>query len=114
MARGESLSEKLNKKIKDTPEEWIMDDVLEANYWSDATFLLLNWTAFSKDQRLQMAEKIKLCKEGVLVVALTLPVPNPDLMVLAQGVCKTTWGEAEYFVQEKLTPASKAPPSMRA
>lgn len=107
MTRWQMFSENFTKTIKDTVFDWIQDDFLEADFWSDATLLLLHWTAFSHEQRLAMAERIKMCSEGTLVIALTEPIPNSDLEVLTQGICKTSWGQAVYFVQEKMSPAGR-------
>ena len=93
--------------MQDTLFDWVHDDFIAADFWADATVVLLHWTAFSLEQRIAMAERVKQCAEGLIVIALTEPVPNPNLEVLIQGTCKTSWGEAAYYVQEKMTPIGR-------
>jgi len=109
MLRWTKLSENLTDKYKKVDIEWINDDFIESSYWIEATFILLHWTSFTKEQRLMVAETVKACSEGTIFVAFTQPIPNPDLEILITDTCETSWGETEYFVQEKLTTAKPLP-----
>ena len=45
--------------------------------------------------------------QGTLLVAITHPIPDPDWELLIKDSCPTSWGDAEYYIFEKLTPAAK-------
>ena len=44
---------------------------------------------------------------GTMVISLTNPLQNADFEVLVKGNVSTSWGQADYYVQEKLTPAKR-------
>ena len=44
---------------------------------------------------------------GTMVISLTNPIQNADFEVLVKGNVTTSWGAADFYVQEKLTPAKR-------
>ena len=71
-----------------------------------ASLVFLHWTAFSKQQILRTTQALKYCQEGCMCICLTHPIPaNADsgYEVLEQGICETSWGEAEYYLYEKMS-----------
>ena len=42
-----------------------------------------------------------------MLIAITHPIPDPNWELLVKDNCPTSWGDAEYYVFEKLTPAAK-------
>ena len=93
--------------MQDIDIDFTNGNFLESDIWIDATFILLHWTAFSKDQIRHVSNMMNACREGTFVVAFTHPVPNSDFELLIKDSCQTSWGEAEFYVQEKQTPAQK-------
>ena len=57
------------------------------------------------DKLLKLGKIADQCVEGTTVLSLTNPVQNVGFEVLVKGTVTTSWGEAEYYLQEKLTPA---------
>jgi len=47
------------------------------------------------------------CPEGTISVALSYPVENPGFDTLIKDKVRTSWGDVEFFVQEKVTPPAK-------
>ena len=90
--------------------QWIRNNFLENTHsWYDATMIFLNWTAFNTEQVELMGELINQTIEGVIVITTTRPIPNKDLEVLLQDRCKTSFGEVDVFIQEKMTLARDRP-----
>ena len=106
--RWDKFKEKLPRKQRDTFIDFIQDDITEATFWSDATFIFLHWTAFNIEQRESISNIMNLCKEGTIVVSVTHLVQNSAFMVLKEDKCEASWGTVNYYVQEKLTLAKKS------
>jgi hypothetical protein len=49
------------------------------------------------------------CQEGTMTVTFTHPVINDDFELLVQDTCRVSWGEVDFFVQMKTTPAKIRP-----
>ena len=105
LKRWEGYKDNFTNKIKKIDIDWVEDDFLRQEYWTEATFLLLHWTTFSTEARLKVAKTISGCVEGTQVIAFTTPVPGDDFDILIHDFCDTSWGKTEFFVQEKITPA---------
>lgn len=109
MSRWETYRENFPKITTEIELDWVDDNFLENDFWVEATYILLHWTAFSNEQITKCAGMFSYCPEGTIVIAFTNPVPNDDFEILIKDSCMTSWGEAEFFVQEKLTVAKPRP-----
>lgn len=107
MPRWEQMKEPFPKKIKDCNVEWVEDNILTSNFWVEGSFIFLHWTAFSKEQRATISKALSQCAEGSHVLSFTTPVEGDDFIVLVKDTCETSWGRAEFFFQEKVTPSHK-------
>jgi SAM-dependent methyltransferase len=105
--RYEGFKENYPLSIRKTRVEFIQDDFLLCDYWSESTFLLLHWTALNKEQQMNVSNKLRYCREGTFVLAFTHPIPDVNWEILIQDKCETSWGEAVFYIQEKLNPAAK-------
>ena len=95
---------------RETEFQWIRENFLErTEKWYDATLLFLNWTAFDTKQVNLMGYLMNQANEGLIVISTTRPIPNPNLEILLQDRCKTSFGEVDFFVQEKVTVAKDRP-----
>lgn len=102
LTRWNRLKEYFPNKQKSIEFEFHNLDFFSETFWTDSTIIFLHWTAFSKSQRLKLASIINDCKEGTMVISVTHPVPIDDFHILIRDKCETSWGQAEYFVQEKI------------
>jgi len=110
MPRWERHSEIFPKAMKKIRFVWEQDNFIENPApWADGTFILLHWTAFNKEQLEAMGKLMNQLREGCIVVSFTNPVPNTDFEILVKDSCETSWGRADYYVQEKLTPRKPLP-----
>lgn len=108
MDRWERLQSNFSKRIKDINFDWIEDDFVINGFWnSDATFILLHWTAFNNDLIQATSRHLAGCQEGVHVLTFTHPIPGNDFEILIQDTCVTSWGKTEFYFQEKITPARR-------
>eukprot|EP01038_Epipyxis_sp_PR26KG_P014375 gene14375-19280_t len=105
LKRWESYKTVLPEYIRSIDIDWIEDDFIENNKWIEASFILLHWTAFSKDQRDEIAHWMRQCEEGTHVVSFTHPIPGNDFEILIEDKCETSWGTASFYFQEKQTKA---------
>ena len=105
LSRWEKYASSFTAQIKEVMLDFIEDDFLQSAFWNEGSFLLLHWTAFNSEQRLRAASLMAACKEGTHVLSFTYPIPGGDFEVLVQDQCKTSWGLAEFFFQEKVTTA---------
>ena len=117
LERGSKRATKYQMARSKLPEEkrsiefqWIKEDFLEkTRFWYDCTVFFLHWTAFNNEQVARFGKLFNQANEGAIIISLTRPVPNENLVLLAQDRCKTSFGETDFFVQEKLTVASERP-----
>ena len=109
MSRWETYSENFPKLTTEIEMDFVDDNFLENDFWVEATFIFLHWTAFSNEQISKSSSMFSYCPEGTIVIAFTNPVPNDDFEILIKDSCLTSWGEAEFFIQEKLTVAKPRP-----
>lgn len=102
-----------NEIKKNFPQEtrkiefgWQNEDFTKSSIWYDSTFILLHWTAFSKDQIAKVSEVLRACREGTVVITLThqIETGTDDYLLLVKDKCITSWGPADFFVFEKKTP----------
>lgn len=106
-ARFERFQSNYSEKIRNIVFDWVEDDFVQNGFWSDGTFILLHWTAFSAEQQRAIAKILSTCQEGTFVISFTNPVPGTDFEILVHDSCVTSWGKADFFFQEKVTPAKK-------
>lgn len=105
MPRWNRFSKGFPKEIKRTKFMWEHADYLESpDPWRDATFVLLHWTALNKEQLDRAGDCLAQLREGAIVVSFTTPVANSDFEILVKDTCEVSWGQAVFYVQEKLTP----------
>ena len=106
-SRWERFQNNYTEKIREIVFDWIEDDFMLNGFWTDGTFILLHWTAFSNEQRRTVAKLLGSCVEGTYVVSFTNPIPGEDFEILVHDTCVTSWGKSDFFFQEKVTPARK-------
>lgn len=94
--------------IRDTQLRFYNDDFVGGKPQDDwtmkASLVFLHWTAFSKQQIFRAAQALKYCQEGCMCITLTHKIPedaDAGYELMEQGICETSWGEAEYFLYEK-------------
>jgi hypothetical protein len=105
MPRWDRFKKSFSRDIKKTKFLWEGGDYLEDVVpWRDATFVLLHWTALNKEQLDRAGDCLAQLREGALVVSFTTPVANSDFEILVKDTCEVSWGQAVFYVQEKLTP----------
>lgn len=105
--RWETMKSSFTQQAKIVEFDWIEDNFVLADFWQDASFIFLHWTAFSTEQREKVGKTMAKLKEGTQVVSLTNPIPGSDFAVLVEDQCETSWGQSKYFFQEKVTPYRK-------
>lgn len=105
--RWDRIKEKLPTKMANIDFEWNHDDFIEAQYWVEATFIFLHWTCFTLAQRYQITETMTRCREGTIIVTISHSIPNPDFELLIKDSCDVSWGRADYYVHEKLSPPKR-------
>ena len=98
------------KEMKRMKINWRNENILTYDEWTEATFILLHWTAMNPSQIKYISQKMDFCDEGTQVVSFTHPVANPGFEILVQDTCRVSWGEAEFFIQEKMVPGKPRPP----
>jgi hypothetical protein len=107
MGRWDQLSESFPVKTKATKIEWIEDNFAASKFWIEANFIVLHWTTFSESLRKQVTDILVGCAEGTHIVTFTHPIPHEKFEVLIKDTCDTSWGKAEFFFHEKVSPAQK-------
>jgi len=98
-------------KIQDIQFEWTEDDVTETDFWAEATFICLHWTAMSANQLREISEMMCKCVEGTHVITFTNPLDSADFDLLLVDTCDTSWGKTEFYFHEKVTPSRLRNPS---
>jgi SAM-dependent methyltransferase len=110
MVKWDMVQSRLPEAKRRIEFAWAGEDFTEkTRTWFDATFIFLHWTAFNNDSVRLISALMHQCKEGALVVSITRPLQNDRFEVLVQDKCKTSFGEVDFFVQEKLSPPSNRP-----
>ena len=109
---GERKARAWNKMKGKFPEamraikfNWLCENFLVNEDWVEGTFLLLHWTALNPSQVKHLAQKMDMCDEGTISIAFTRPVPNESFELVVADSCQLSWGETQFFVQIKSTPA---------
>lgn len=99
------VKENFPPATRDIQMVWMNGDLFTSNVWFDSTFLLIHWTSFSNEQVDKLSDLLRRCKEGTHVVTITHPIHviDNDFELLVKDECATSWGEADFFVYEKLT-----------
>ncbi len=103
--RWDLMSENFTQKMREVMFEFIEDNFIMTNFWTEASFLLLHWTAFSTEQRNLVTKILTECLEGTQIITFTNPIPSDDWQILVQDTCEVSWGKADFYFQEKITPA---------
>lgn len=93
--------------VKNTQMMWSNEDIFKSTVWHPSTFLFIHWTAFSNKQVSALSELLRVCGEGTHVITITHPIVNinDDFELLVKDECVTSWGDADFYVYEKLTPS---------
>lgn len=91
---------------------WLNEDLYKATVWYDASFLFIHWTSFSNEQIESLSDLLKATKEGTHVITVTHPIAHigEDFELMVKDSCVTSWGEADFFVYEKMSPPQKVRP----
>eukprot|EP01034_Spumella_vulgaris_P022184 gene22184-28294_t len=99
------MSEGFTQAMREVLFEFVQDDFVLNGFWTtEATFILLHWTALSTNQQATVGKLLSQCAEGTHVISFTTPIPGSDFVVLLRDHCEVSWGRAEFFFQEKVTP----------
>lgn len=65
MDRWNRFKESFSAHIQSVQVDWIVDDFILNEFWTDGSFLFLHWTAFSLQQRVKVSDVMsKRCIEG--------------------------------------------------
>jgi hypothetical protein len=109
---GERKGKRWNELKGDFPEHirniklvWENENFLIDDRWVNGTFLFLHWTALGPVNRKYLCGLMDYCQEGTMTVTFTHPIVNEDFEMLVQDTCRVSWGEVDFFVQMKTTPA---------
>jgi SAM-dependent methyltransferase len=107
MLRWEKMSQSFPSRIRNCKIEWIEDDFCVNTYWTDGSFIFLHWTAFPSTLKSKLSSYFCACSEGTHVVTFSSPLDDPhgDFLLLLKDTCDTSWGKAEFFLHEKITPS---------
>ena len=100
------------KEVRSIQFLWNNEDMYKNQNWLDATFIIIHWTAFSNIQIKEMSALFYQCNEGTQIITITHPIQmdldreneNP-FELLIKDVCVTSWGNADFYFYEKLTPS---------
>jgi hypothetical protein len=74
--RWERFQGSYTEKMRNIVFDWVEDDFTLNGFWTDGSFILLHWTAFSNDQQRTVAKMLSACAEGTYVVSFTNPIPG--------------------------------------
>jgi hypothetical protein len=91
--------------IKTVKLVWENENFLVDDRWINGTFLLLHWTALTPSNRKHMCSLMDYCQEGTMTVSFTHPIVHDDFELLVKDTCRVSWGEVDFFVHIKNTPA---------
>eukprot|EP01039_Chlorochromonas_danica_P009562 gene9562-10569_t len=105
--RWEKMRSNFTKKIQGITFEWIEDNFIENDFWTEGTFLFLHWTAFSYPCWKEVSQMMSNCVEGTQVITFTNPIDSPDFDLLLVDNCDTSWGKTEFYLHEKITPSRR-------
>lgn len=109
---GERKLSRWNRIKKDFPQSmqllkmtWNNENYLEFDAWTKSTFITAHWTTLPKALVEQASLMMDQCAEGTMVVTFTHELVNSNFDLLVKDTCRVSWGEADFFVYEKMTPA---------
>jgi hypothetical protein len=108
--RWDVMKTNFTAKVRGTVFEWMEDDFIGNDYWTNGSFIFLHWTAFSTRQCAVITEMMCMCDEGAHVVTFTNPLQSTDFELLVRDICDTSWGKTEFYLHEKITPARSPAP----
>lgn len=91
---------------------WIEDDFTQNDFWAEATFIILHWTALESQQWGEVSEMMVKCVEGAHVITFTNPLNCEDFDLLLVDTCDTSWGKTEFYFHEKITPSRMRKPAV--
>lgn len=97
--------ESMPESIKRCDVAFINGDIFENIDWLQGSFIFIHWTAIPRLKLDKLFKKLERLAEGTICVAITNPIPNPSFEVILTGKILVSWGEAEYYLQEKITPS---------
>ena len=103
------LKVKFPSEMKTIKIIWENENFLLNENWTNGTFIVLHWTALTQSTRKKMNEMMSYCQEGTMTVSFTYKIDNKDFELLVQDSCRVSWGETNFFVQIKITPAKMRP-----
>ena len=92
----------ISEKIKHTDINWILGDIYDIKDWYEGTFILINWTAFSSNDRLKLSKYLNSCQIGTFCITITHELNNSNFELMISDSCEISWGVTEYFVYEKM------------
>jgi hypothetical protein len=101
--------DEFTKEMKRLKINWPNENILAYDDWTEATCILLHWTAMNPSQIKYISQKMDFCDEGTQVISFSQPVKNPGFEILVQDTCRVSWGEAEFFIQEKMVAGKPRP-----
>jgi hypothetical protein len=106
LKKWNKMKKKFSSQIINTKLNWYCDDFTVNDFWTEnASFIILHWTAFTKVEVGIVSDLMKYCAEGTMVVTFTHQLTCSGFDLLIKDTCRVSWGEAEFFVYEKITPA---------
>lgn len=85
------------------------DATREDGALTDATHVLLNWTALSPDTRARLVARLRACRPGTRVLTVTRPVEAPGFTVLSRHRALFTWGTESVWIHEVQGAGTPAP-----
>ena len=101
--RWEKFKAEFTPTIQQVQIQWISSDFVDNPNWTEATFIVLHWTAFSLESRKLITKYLNRCAEGTHVITFTAPIESKDYEMLLTDTCDTSWGKADFYFHEKIT-----------
>jgi hypothetical protein len=103
------LKSKFPAHMKTIKLVWENENFLLDDKWTVGSFIVLHWTALSPTNRKYISNLLDYCLEGTMIVSFTHEVLNSDYELLVRDSCRVSWGEVDFFVQIKSSPAKMKP-----
>lgn len=103
------LKSKFPEQIKTIKIVWENENFLLDEKWTNGSFILLHWTALNPSNRKKLTNMMDYCNEGTMTVSFTHQILHNDFELLVNDSCRVSWGETNFFVQIKTTPAKLRP-----
>ncbi|WP_163868598.1 class I SAM-dependent methyltransferase [Myxococcus eversor] len=76
------------------------DATREDGALTDATHVLVNWTALSPETRARLIARLRACRPGTRILTVTRPVEAPGFTVLSRHRALFTWGVESVWIHE--------------